>query len=81
MARGEGKSTLLFSTPSHIDKRLDLVVMASYDESESWHTLFKIHDGASAYSDMVKLDESTLGVIYETDDYKKIRFKRVTINR
>ena len=35
----------------------------------------------SAYSDMVKLNKNTLGVIYETDDYKKIRFKRVAINK
>jgi len=72
-----GQNMLLFSTPSHLDKRLDLVVMASYDESESWQPLFKIHEGMSAYSDMVKLDANTLGVIYETDDYKKIRFKRI----
>lgn len=76
----ENKNTLLFSTPSHLDKRLDLIVMASYDESISWHPLFKIHDGSSAYSDMVKLDENTLGVIYETDDYKKIKFRRVLMD-
>ena len=73
------KNILLFSTPSHVDKRLDLVLMASYDESEQWNTLFKIHNGASAYSDMVKLNDETLGVIYETDDYKKIRFRRVSM--
>lgn len=73
------KNILLFSTPSHVDKRLDLIVMASYDESKSWQRLFKIHNGASAYSDMVKLNEDTLGVIYETDDYKKIRFRWVTM--
>ncbi|MFS4492961.1 sialidase family protein [Maribacter sp. 2308TA10-17] len=74
------KNVLLFSTPSHVDKRLDLIVMASYDESETWQSLFKIHDGSSAYSDMVKLNKNTLGVIYETDDYKKIRFRWVTMN-
>jgi len=74
------RNTILFSTPSHLDKRLDLIVMASYDESESWQTLYKIHDGSSAYSDMVKLNESTLGILYETDNYKKIRFRWITIN-
>lgn len=78
--KGNDKNVLLFSTPSHIDKRLDLVVMASYDESVSWQILFKIHNGSSAYSDMVKLDESTLGVIYETDDYQKIQFRRVKMD-
>ena len=74
-----GKSVLLFSTPSHVDKRLDLVVMTSYDESTTWKTIYKIHNGSSAYSDMVKLDKDTLGVIYETDDYKKIQFRRVAM--
>ncbi len=79
-SEGDNKnSLLLFSTPSHVDKRLDLVVMASSDASETWHKLFKIHGGSSAYSDMVKLDNKTLGVIYETDDYKKIRFRRVSM--
>ena len=71
---------LLFSTPSHVDKRQDLIVMVSYDESKSWMPLFKIHDGSSAYSDMTKLNKKTLGVIYETDAYKKIRFRWITIN-
>ena len=42
-------------------------------------TIYKIHNGSSAYSDMVKLDKDTLGVIYETDDYKKIQFRRVAM--
>jgi len=55
--------------------------MASYDESKSWEPLYKINDGFSAYSDMVKLNKKTLGVIYETNDYKKIKFKWVKIKR
>ena len=80
-AKDKGKNILLFSTPSQLDKRRDLVVMASYDESKSWRTLFKIHNGMSAYSDMVKLNEHTLGIIYETDGYKKILFKWVAMDK
>ena len=36
--------------------------------------------GFSAYSDMVRLNENTLGVIYETNDYKKIRFRRIKMD-
>ena len=74
------KDMILFSTPSNTEKRENLIVMASYDESKSWITLFKVHQGFSAYSDMVKLNNRTLGVIFETDDYKKIMFKRLKIN-
>ena len=74
-------SLILFSTPSTVNKRENLIIMASYDESKRWEPLYKIHNGFSAYSDMVKLDKKTLGVIYETNDYKKIKFKWVKIKR
>lgn len=71
------KNMILFSTPSSLGKRENLVLMASYDESKTWKTLFKIHHGFSAYSDMVKLNKKSIGVIYETDNYKKIRYKLI----
>ena len=75
-----GKDVILFATPSNTQKRENLIIMASYDESKSWTTIYNVHQGFSAYSDMVKLNRRTLGVLYETDDYKKIRFKRLKIN-
>lgn len=74
------QNLILFSTPSHREERLHLIVMGSYDESVTWAPMFKVHDGHSAYSDMVKLDNTTLGVIYETDDYQKIRFRRIKMD-
>ncbi len=74
-----GDSQLLFSTPSTTDKRENLVVMSSKDGAKTWKTIFKVHHGFSAYSDMVQLDKHTLGVIYETDEYKAIRFRRIIV--
>ncbi|MEO9892582.1 sialidase family protein [Aurantibacter sp.] len=68
---------LLFSTPSTFNKRENLIIMSSTDNSKTWKTLFKVHKGYAAYSDLVQLDKNNLGVIYETDDYKKIRFTRI----
>ncbi|MGI9550812.1 MAG: sialidase family protein [Aurantibacter sp.] len=73
------KEQLLFSTPSSSNKRENLIVMASSDDARTWQTLFKVHDGFSAYSDMVQLNEATLGVIYETDEYREIRFRSIRI--
>ncbi|MBM1105415.1 exo-alpha-sialidase [Aurantibacter crassamenti] len=73
------KNQILFSTPSSKNKRENLVIMTSSDNVKTWNTLFKVHEGYSAYSDLVQMDENTLGVIYETDDYKKIRFKRISM--
>ncbi|MRI00917.1 hypothetical protein GH721_10300 [Kriegella sp. EG-1] len=73
------KELLLFSTPSTFNKRENLIIMSSKDNSKTWQTLFKVHKGSAAYSDLVQLDQNLLGVIYETDDYKKIRFSRIPI--
>ena len=74
-------SLILFSTPSNPGKRENLLVMSSTDESKSWQHYIKVHDGFSAYSDMVQLNRKTLGVLYETDEYKKIQFRRVKIKK
>lgn len=70
---------IFFSSPSNPEKREHLIVMLSSDESLTWQTVFKINDGFAAYSDMVQLDYNTLGVLYETDEYKKIIFRQVRI--
>ncbi|EAR02602.1 sialidase family protein [Maribacter sp. HTCC2170] len=74
------QNLLLFSTPSNRDKRVNLILMASSDEAKTWKSIIKVHNGFSAYSDMVKLNKNILGVIYETDNYKKIKFKRIKLN-
>lgn len=78
--KGE-EDVIFFATPSNIQQRENLIIMASYDETKSWTTLYSVHQGFSAYSDMVKLNKRTLGVLFETDDYKKIVFKRVHVNK
>lgn len=74
-------SLLLFSTPSNPEKRENLILMASRDESLSWQPLVQVHNGFSAYSDMVQLNRNTLGVLYETDEYRKIQFSQVRIRK
>lgn len=78
--KGE-EDVIFFATPSNTQQRENLIIMASYDETKSWTTLYSVHQGFSAYSDMVKLNKRTLGVLFETDDYKKIVFKRVHVNK
>jgi sialidase-1 len=74
-------SLLLFSTPSNPEKRENLILMTSRDESLSWQPFVKVHNGFSAYSDMVQLNRNTLGVLYETDEYKKIQFSQLRIRK
>jgi len=64
--------------------RNNLSLKFSYDQGETWPKT-KLIDGISdpgkssytAYSDLVKLGSSGLGIIYEKDNYSKIVFKTI----
>jgi sialidase-1 len=75
-----GENVIFFSTPSNPEKRERLIVMLSTDECQTWQIAFKINDGFAAYSDMVQLDEDTLGILYETEEYQKILFRQVKVH-
>lgn len=70
----KGKSRLLFSNPSNSSTRANLSVKVSYDEGETWKFSKTITNGASAYSDLAILPDSTLGIVFEKDNYQSISF-------
>ncbi len=78
---GDAYNRLLFSNPKTTDSRTRLFVRSSFDESESWDQGKMIHRGASAYSDLVTLNDKRIGVLYEWGDttrYEEIRFATFT---
>ena len=80
----KGKSILAFCNNADTVKRDNLTLRISFDEGKTW-TINKViaKDPAngkgdySAYSDIVKLDENTVGVFYEKDGYKSMVFTAV----
>lgn len=66
-----GKSRILFSSPRG-SGRSHLHVWVSYDEGKTWPVSKEIHPGGAAYSNLVKLPENRVGVLYEKDGYKTI---------
>jgi len=57
--------------------RSDLRLRYSKDEAETWHDGPLIHTGPAAYSDMVKINDDTVGVLFEAGKmgtYESIRF-------
>ena len=74
-----GKSRILFASPRG-SKRNHFTVWLSYDEGETWPVRREIYSGASAYSCLVKLSDSRIGLLYEKDSYKKISFVTFTLN-
>lgn len=69
---------------AHTEKRDRLTLRISYDKGYSWsvnHIIAESPSGYkgdySAYSDMVKLDNRDIGIIFEFDNYKQIIFQKL----
>lgn len=76
-----GKNILAFCNAADEKRRDNLTLRISYDEGQTWKESFVIDksaDGATkdytAYSDLVKVNKKTVGVLYENDGYKQIVF-------
>ncbi len=57
---------LLFSGPSDPASRRAMAVRASSDRGQTWRQVHLVSDAFAAYSDLVQLSGSTVGLLYET---------------
>ncbi|MDF1862529.1 MAG: sialidase family protein [Verrucomicrobiales bacterium] len=83
-----GKNLLLFSGPDENGPtgkgRSDLRIRYSTDEAKSWKDGPLIHTGPAAYSDMVRISDHQIGVLFESGEagqknaYQRIQF--ITLN-
>lgn len=71
-----GTSVLVFSNPSST-KRENMVIKVSKDEGKSWLQQIVIHEGSAAYSSLVHLGRTELGLLYEKDNYSRISFVKL----
>lgn len=70
---------LLFSCPNHTAKRVMMSIWSSFTEAATWEQPSLIHGGPSAYSDLVSVGKSEIGLLYERGDrspYETITFAR-----
>jgi len=75
--RGKHKQDLLFSNPANEKKRLNMTIRLSRDNGKNWPHALVLHEGPSAYSDLVVLDNGLVGCLYERGDkhaYETITF-------
>jgi sialidase-1 len=63
--RGDARNILVHSCPGNAKDRRDLTILTSFDEGASWPQKMLIHEGPAAYSDLVKLNNDKIGVLYE----------------
>jgi sialidase-1 len=77
----KGESVLAFCNAADTLNRNNLTLRISLNEGKTWAITKAIavapagyKGDYSAYSDLVKLDENTVGILYEKDNYKEIVF-------
>lgn len=74
-----GKSRIMFSSPLG-KERSNLHVWVSYDEGKTWPVSRQIYAGGSAYSNLIRLPENKVGVLFEKDGYKTVSLAIVTLD-
>lgn len=78
-----GKSRMLFSNPANKEKRLNMTLKISYDEGKTWEKSLVLFSGPSAYSDLVKLPDGSIGCLFEAGNenpYEGIVFQVIDLN-
>ncbi len=80
---GGRQNVLVYCGPGHPTKRSDLTILLSFDEAKTWGRKTVIHTGPAAYSDLVKLDDEHVGVLFEAGRrlYDEVLFARVGMNQ
>jgi sialidase-1 len=78
----DGRHVLFFSNPRHKHARRDMTVQVSFDDGRTWparhHLLLDARGGA--YSSLVMVDDSTLGILYESSQADLV-FQRIPLKR
>ncbi|KPI05502.1 hypothetical protein OK074_4421 [Actinobacteria bacterium OK074] len=74
--------SLLFSGPSVPTSRRALSIWSSSDQGETFSKVLTLSSQFAAYSDMVRLGHSTVGILYETGavtSYDTVEFRRIPV--
>lgn len=77
-----GPGVLLFSGPADPGYRALMTVRASRDGGVTWRPAHTVDGLPAAYSDLVRIDDATVGLLYETGDfsaYSTITFRRIPV--
>jgi sialidase-1 len=75
------KPFLAFSNPANQKARTTMTVRLSYDKGKSWKVKNILHEGPSAYSNLVVLPNGNLACFYEAGQksaYESIVFKEIS---
>ncbi len=80
----KGKAIVASSNAADTLKRDNLTLRISHDEGKTWTKNFVVDKSVddkkkdwAAYSDLVKLDKKTIGILYERNNYAEIVFQPI----
>ncbi|MFI7103606.1 exo-alpha-sialidase [Streptomyces sp. NPDC050161] len=74
--------TLLYAGPAHPTARALMTLRASHDHGHTWRPAHTASGLPAGYSDLVRVDPATVGLLYETGDfsaYATITFRRIPV--
>jgi sialidase-1 len=84
LGKKDGKMVLAHSNASDPNHRNNLTIKISLDEGRSWTKSIPVDrtddptkSSWTAYSDLATINKSTLGILYERDNYSEIVFKKI----
>lgn len=84
IGKKRGKHILAFCNPADPNQRDNLTLRLSFDDGQNWAKSILIEKSTGnykgafiAYSDIVKLKRDNVGVLYERDNYREIRYTRI----
>lgn len=84
IGKKRGNYVLAFCNAADPNKRDHLTLRISYDEGKTWKISKQVYAGdnaesksPAAYSDIIKLNKNTIGVLFEKDNYSQIVFSTV----
>ncbi|UBU13173.1 sialidase family protein [Nonomuraea gerenzanensis] len=78
----DSPDVLLFSGPAAPDARALMTVRASRDHGVTWRAVHTVSGLPAAYSDLVRVDGETVGLLFETGNfgpYESIAFRRIPV--
>ena len=73
------KNLLLLTNINNQKERKEIVLRYSTDEGKSWSKPKIIYNGEAAYSSMTVMDNGSLGLFFEMDNYRKNVFTSISI--
>ena len=78
-----GKKALAFSNPANKEQRINMTVRLSSDNGKTWRYSKVLHEGPSAYSNLVVLPNGNLACFYEggiKNPYEGIVFQEIPLS-